>query len=197
MITRIQAIGLLSLMLPCAAGAQAPTAPVAEPVRVLVAYASVTGNTAKMAVAVAEGVRSVPGATAVVKRVSEVTDADLKAADAIIVGSPVYNAGIAAEVKAFIDRWPFEQLPDKVGAAFVTGGGMSSGEELAQMQILSAMLIFRFVVVGGDSALAPFGAAAIVEEGKPAQAHGVDAAALDKARALGARVTRVASRLRS
>ena len=192
----ILAIGGLCLALPCAAGAQATTAPVGT-VRVLVAYASVTGNTAKMAQAVAEGARSVSGTTVVVKRVTDVTDADLKAADAIIVGSPVHNAGMAAEVKAFIDRWPFEQLPDKVGAAFVTGGGMSSGEELVQLQILSAMLIFRFVVVGGDSALAPFGAAAVVEEGKPASAQGVDAAALDKARGLGARVARVAARLRS
>jgi NAD(P)H dehydrogenase (quinone) len=177
------------------AAASQATAP--EPVRVLVAYASVTGNTEQMARAVAEGVRAVPGATVVIKKVADVTDADLKSADAIIVGTPVHNAGMAAEVKSFIDRWPFEQLADKVGAAFVTGGGISSGEELAQFQILSAMLIFRFVIVGGDSALAPFGASAVVEEGKPAAAHGVDAAALAKARALGARVARIAGRLRT
>ena len=164
--------------------------------RVLVAYASATGNTERMAKAVAEGAGTVANVAVSLKRVADVSDDDLLKADAIIVGSPVYNGGMAATVKAFIDRWPFDKLHDKVGAAFVTGGGASSGEELAQMQILSSMLIFRFVIVGGDSALAPFGASAIVEEGKPPNAKGVDAAALDKARALGARVARVASRLR-
>ncbi len=176
--------------------ASAQPAPAAAPVRILVAYASATGNTERMAKAVSEGAATAANVSVSLKRVADVSDDDLLKADAIIVGSPVYNGGMAATVKAFIDRWPFEKLHDKVGAAFVTGGGASSGEELAQLQILSSMLIFRFVIVGGDSALAPFGASAIVEEGKPAAAKGVDAAALDKARALGARVARITARLR-
>ena len=191
-------VGLLCGGMPGAVLAQAPAASAAaqRPVRVLIAYASATGYTERMARAVGEGAKQVEPVAVVLKRVADVTEADLLEADAIIVGSPVYNGGMAATVKAFIDRWPFEKLHDKVGAAFVTGGGASSGEELAQMSILSAMLIFRFVVVGGDTALAPFGASAIVEEGKPADAKGVDDAALAKARGLGARVTRVAGKLR-
>jgi len=195
--TRLLVVAL-GLLVPSVVAAQATAPPAASTtVRVLVAYDSTTGNTEKMAKAVAEGAGKVPATEVVLKRVGDVRDADLLAADAIIVGSPVYNGGMAGTVKAFIDRWPFEALHDKVGAAFVTGGGASSGEELAQMQILSAMLIFRFIVVGGDSALAPFGASAIIEEGKAPKDYGVDAAALDKARALGARVARTAARLRA
>jgi NAD(P)H dehydrogenase (quinone) len=46
-------------------------------IRVLVAYHSVTGNTEKMAQGVAEGVKSVPGDVAVLRRVQEVTAEDL------------------------------------------------------------------------------------------------------------------------
>lgn len=186
--------GLLCAAAPAHSQAVAPGP---APVRILIAYASATGHTEQMARAVAEGAKQAETAKVTLKRVADVSEADLLEADAIIVGSPVYNGGMAATVKAFIDRWPFEKLHDKVGAAFVTGGGLSSGEELAQMSILSAMLVFRFVIVGGDTALAPFGASAVVEEGKPANARGVDAAALDKARGLGARVARVAARLRA
>jgi hypothetical protein len=47
--------------------------PFAQTVSVLVAYHSATGNTEKMAQGVAEGVKSVAGASVLVKRVGEVT----------------------------------------------------------------------------------------------------------------------------
>ena len=135
-----------------------------------------------MARGVEEGAKSVAGTSVVMKAIDQVTDKDLLDADAIIVGSPVYNRGAAAAVKQFMERWPFGKLKDKVGAAFCTSGGMSAGEELAMMEILSSMLVFQFVIVGGDDWNAAFGASAITEEGKPADKKGVDDAALAKAR---------------
>lgn len=176
------------------AAAQAPV-PTAGP-RVLVAYLSKSGNTETMARAVAEGARSVAGAVVSLQKIADVKEADLLGADAIIVGTPVYNGGAAAEVKQFIERWPFGRLKEKVGAAFCTSGGSSAGEELALMDILSSMLVFRFVIVGGDTWEAAFGASAITEEGKPKEKAGVDDAAKAKARGLGARVARVAAKLR-
>ena len=71
-----------------------------------------------------------------VKRVQQVTAEELFAADAIILGSPVYWSNMAGEVKAFIDDWqlkfgvfPEFKLKNKVGAAFSTGGQISSGKE--------------------------------------------------------------------
>ena len=64
-------------------------------VTVLVAYHSVSGHTERMARAVAEGVQSVPGIRVQVERVEKVTAETLFAADALVVGSPVYWANMA------------------------------------------------------------------------------------------------------
>jgi NAD(P)H dehydrogenase (quinone) len=189
--TRLSALAVACLCLASVAGAAQPGG-----ATVLVAYYSKTGATEKMARAVGEGARSVAGTNVSVKAIDQVTDKDLLSADAIIVGSPVYNGGAAAAVRQFIERWPFGKLKDKVGAAFCTSGAMSAGEELALMEILSSMLVFQFVLVGGDTWQAAFGASAVTEEGKAPERQGVDEAALAKARGLGARVARVAARLR-
>ena len=188
---------LLSTAVP-GAGAQAPAHPQADTgVRVLVAYFSQSGHTEAMARAVADGARSVPGVTVVLKKIADVTDADLLGADAIVVGTPVYNGGVAAEVKRFIERWPFGRLKDKVGAAFCTSGGVAAGQESALLDLVRSMLIFQFVIVGGDSWQSAFGASAVTEEGKPKDRQGVDEAAKAKARGLGARVAGVAQRLKT
>ena len=164
-----------------------PSAP--RDVVVLIAYASRTGATEAMAAAVAQGASSVSGTRVVRKKVESITTEELLAADAIVVGTPVHNGGVSVEVKTFLDRWPFGQLQNKVGAAFVAAGATSSGEELTMMNLIASMLIYRFVVVGGEVSEAAFGASAITVEGKLPAAQGkADAAALGKARGLGARV---------
>lgn len=131
--------------------------------QVLITYYSKTGNTKTLAEAIASGVSNVESVTVVVKRIDQTTIDDLLQADAIIVGSPVYNANVAPEVQAFIASWPFEDAPlkDKIGAAFVTAGGISAGEELTLLNILQSMLIFGMIIVGGDDWKAPFGASGI------------------------------------
>jgi NAD(P)H dehydrogenase (quinone) len=76
-----------------------------SPVIVLIAYHSVSGNTEKMAQAVAEGAKAVSGMSVVLKRVSEVAGDDLLFSDAVIVGSPVYVGNMSGEVKTFFDNW--------------------------------------------------------------------------------------------
>jgi NAD(P)H dehydrogenase (quinone) len=65
-----------------------------------------------------------------------------------------------------VNGWPFQGQPlkDKIGAAFVTGGGISAGEELTQLNLLHSMLIFNMIVVGGDTWRQPFGASGITDE---------------------------------
>lgn len=137
-----------------------------QPVHVLIAYHSETGNTEAMANAVAEGARTVDEVIVTLKPVSEVTASDLLDADAIIVGSPVYNANVSPEISAFMASWPFEGEPlkDKIGAAFVSAGGISAGEEIVQMNILQSMLVFGMVVVGGPDWKQPFGASSVTSE---------------------------------
>lgn len=172
-------------------------APVLAQPTVLITYYSRTGNTRGMAEAVALGASQVEGVQVVLKTVEETTTEDLLGAEAIIVGSPVYNANVAPAVQAFIFSWPFEGalLKDKLGAAFVTAGGISAGEELSQMNILHSMLIFGMIVVGGPDWTAPFGASAIVGEAPFDQTEGLAPQFVQKGQALGQRVAELALRL--
>jgi len=159
---------------------------------VLVAYHSRSGYTEKMAREVAEGAKSVSGTRIVLKRVGEVTGPDLFSSDAVIVGSPVYWANMAGEVKTFFDNWQFKfgifpefKMRNKVGAAFTTGGQVSGGKELTMLTILAAMLGNQMILVSGGGT---FGASATTEGDSP----GLDDKELADARALGKRVAEVA-----
>jgi NAD(P)H dehydrogenase (quinone) len=163
----------------------------AQSVSVLITYYSRSGHTAAVARAVEAGARSVPHVAVRCRPVSELKVADVRAADAIIVGSPVYNAGMAAEVKAFIDTWPLKDLKDKVGAAFCTAGGTTTGAELTLMGILESMLVFQFVVVGGETWRSAFGATAINRPGPEPSWPLLDPTDTERARALGARVAHI------
>jgi len=163
---------------------------------VLIAYYSKTAHTQSLAEEVAKGAQSILGVQVVLKSIAQTTTKDLLDADAIIIGSPVYNANLAPEVVKFISEWPFEGNPlkDKIGAAFVSAGGMSAGEELAQMNVLHSMLIFGMIVVGGDDWTSTFGASAITNESifKTGQ---VDKIFLQKGFTLGKRVATIAKKI--
>lgn len=164
---------------------------------ILITYYSKTAHTQSLAEEVAKGASATPGVQVILKRIDQTTTQDLLDADAIIVGSPVYNANLAPEVVQFMSKWPFEGNPlkDKIGAAFVTAGGMSAGEELAQMNILHSMLVFGMVVVGGDDWTSAFGASAITNEGvfKTAQ---LDQLFLQKGFSLGKRVATITKKMK-
>jgi len=160
-------------------------------VKVLVTYYSATGNTEKLAQGVTDGAKSVPGTVVTLKPVSQVTAEDLFAADAVIVGSPVYWSNMAGEVKTFFDNWqlkfgvfPEFKMKNKVGAAFATGGQVSGGKEVTMLTILAAMLGNQMIVVSGGGA---FGASATTEGNSP----GIDGQELANAKELGLRVAEV------
>lgn len=170
--------------------------PAAPTLKVLVAYHSLSGNTERMAEAVVEGAKSLPGTRVVLKRVGHVTAEDLFSSDALIIGSPVYWSNMSGEVKTFFDNWQFKfgvfpefKMKNKIGAAFATGGQVSSGKELTMLTILAAMLGNQMVVVSGGGA---FGASATTEGDSP----GIDKKELAEAQALGRRVAEVAALLR-
>jgi NAD(P)H dehydrogenase (quinone) len=187
---------VLALIILVSAASPAASLAAEDLVSILIAYHSRTGNTEKMAEAVVEGAKRVPGTTVMLRRVGQVTAEELFRADALIVGSPVYWSNMASEVKAFFDDWQFKfgvfpefKMRNKVGAAFVTGGQISSGKELTLLGILGAMLGNQMIVVSGGGA---FGATATTEGDSP----GIDQKELDGARALGQRVAEVSRLLR-
>ena len=169
----------------------------ASRVKVLVTYHSLSGNTERMAEAVADGVKSMPGAEATLKRVGKVTAEDLFSADAVVVGSPVYWSNMSGEVKTFFDNWQFKfgvfpefKMKNKIGAAFAVGGQVSSGKEVTMLTILAAMLGNQMIVVSGGGA---FGASATTEGDSP----GIDKKELADAKELGRRVAEIAARFKA
>ena len=163
-----------------------------ETIQVLVAYHSLSGNTEVMARSVAEGARAVLGTHVLLHRVEDITEDVLFGSDALVVGSPVYWSNMAGEVKTFFDRWQFEfgvfpefKMRNKVGAAFATGGQVSSGKEVTMLTILAAMLGNQMIIVSDGGA---FGASATTEGESP----GIDAVEKAGALALGKRVAEVA-----
>lgn len=187
---------IVALAIACSLPAWARAEDAPPSVKVLVAYHSLSGNTERMAEAVADGAKSVPGTDVVLKRVGQVTADDLFSSDALVVGSPVYWSNMSGEVKTFFDNWQFKfgvfpefKMKNKVGAAFATGGQPSSGKEVTMLTILAAMLGNQMIVVSGGGA---FGASATTEGDSP----GIDNKELADAQALGRRVADVASLLK-
>jgi NAD(P)H dehydrogenase (quinone) len=171
----------------------------AEPaVQVLVAYDSLHGNTEKMAQAVAEGARGVPGVEVVLRKVDQVTRQDLERARAIVLGAPTYYANIPGRMKVVLDDWAWKwqvDFTDKLGGAFSTGGGSAAGKEHVLVSLLLYMLNNRMVVAGplyedatGKDRWGEIGATAMTGPLDP----GLSRQELDAARRLGQRLGRLA-----
>lgn len=158
--------------------------------RVLIAYDSVNGHTEELAKWVAEGVESEAETVLRLKRVQETTQEDLLWADVILVGSPVYNAGLTQGVGTFLAQWPFEGSPlqNRVGGAFVSAQEASAGSENAMFDILKTMMIFRMLVVGGEDWRSGFGVTYVLDGATPTTIGFVEA----QAKNLAARACRLA-----
>ncbi|MCX5820132.1 MAG: NAD(P)H-dependent oxidoreductase [Deltaproteobacteria bacterium] len=97
---------------------------------ILIVYHSQTGNTERMAEAVAEGARSIEGVTVTLKRAGETTAADLVGADGIALGTPEYFGTLSGMLKDFFDRTfsaVQEQVFRKPYVVFVSAGNDGSG----------------------------------------------------------------------
>ena len=129
--------------------------------KILIIYDSKTGNTEKMAFAVAEGVKEA-GVDIIVKRADETTNEDLLAAKGIIVGSPTYYGQMSNKIKSMFDKSVkiHGKLKGKVGAAFTSSGGIATGAETTLISILEAMLIHGMIIQGRHN-YAHYGAAAV------------------------------------
>ncbi len=81
----------------------------------------------------------------------------LKWADAVIIGTPVYQGTLSGQTKVIIDRCRAlvasdpKILKNKVGASIACGGDRMGGQELAIQAILNFYLISEMIPVGGGS----------------------------------------------
>ena len=116
--------------------------------QVLIIYASDYGNTEKMAHAAAEGVNSVDGINAVVKKAEEVTADDMTASDGVIFGSPVHMGAVDWRVKKFIDTvcsglWMQDKMNGKVAGVFTSTPSSSPSDIVAASPEAGWMMIHK------------------------------------------------------
>jgi multimeric flavodoxin WrbA len=113
----------------------------------------------------------------------------------LIFGSPSYFRSLSSLCKAFIERcMPLREgvmlLEDKPVGALAVGGGRNGGQELVVQQILTAMLSYGMVPVGGKSP-AMLGGTLWSTKDDVSQ----DESGLQSAKLLGAHVAEVALKL--
>jgi NAD(P)H dehydrogenase (quinone) len=144
--------------------------------KALIVYYSMYGHIHKMAQAVAEGVKSVPGAEAVLRRVPETLpkevlekmgalDAqktisqipvaavdELASADAVIFGTPTRFGNMCGQMRQFLDAtgqiWAKGALVGKVGSVFASSATQHGGQESTILSFHITLLHQGFVIVG-------------------------------------------------
>ena len=140
--------------------------------KILILYYSSYGHVERMAQAIAEGVASVTGATATIKRVPELVSDELarKAGlkteqkapvasvdelaeyDAILFGTPTRFGNMAAQMRNFLDQtgglWVKGALVGKVGSVFVSTGTQHGGQETTITSFHNTLLHHGMIIVG-------------------------------------------------
>jgi NAD(P)H dehydrogenase (quinone) len=144
--------------------------------RVLVLYYSMYGHIYRMAQAVAEGAKGVPGTDVTLRRVPETLsdeilgkmgalDAqkamahipvcrvdELPAADAIIFGTPTRFGNMCGQMRQFLDAtgqlWAKGALVGKVGSVFTSSATQHGGQESTILSFHTTLLHHGMVVVG-------------------------------------------------
>jgi NAD(P)H dehydrogenase (quinone) len=144
--------------------------------KVLVIYYSMYGHIHRMAQAIAEGVNSVPGAEAVLRRVPETlpkevlekmgaldaqqamaaipeaTVDELASADAVIFGTPTRFGNMCGQMRQFLDAtgqlWAKGSLVGKVGSVFASSNTQHGGQESTILSFHITLLHQGFVIVG-------------------------------------------------
>lgn len=85
-------------------------------------------------------------------------------ADAVLIGTPVYQGTLSGQTKVLLDRMRAfvarkpHRLRGKVGAAVADGGDRTGGQELAIQAVVDFYLINEMIPVGGGSFGANLGA---------------------------------------
>jgi flavorubredoxin len=112
--------------------------------KVMVAYLSRTGKTAKMAEYIAEGIRFTTN-TADLRKISEIKDEKaLKDYDGYVFGCPTYHRDITEGMKGFLFVAEKANLKGKMGGAF---GSYTHSGESAQMIFDTMQYVFKMEMV--------------------------------------------------
>jgi NAD(P)H dehydrogenase (quinone) len=144
--------------------------------KVMIVYYSMYGHIHRMAEAVAEGVREVSGAEALMRRVPETLPEEvlkkmgaleaqkgfanvpvcsvdeLASADAVIFGTPTRFGNMCGQMRQFLDAtgglWARGALVGKVGSVFTSSGTQHGGQESTILSFHITLLHHGMIVVG-------------------------------------------------
>ena len=144
--------------------------------KVLIVYYSTYGHVHKMAEAIAEGVKEINGAEAVMRRVPETltvevlakmgaveaqqafanvpicTVEELASADAVIFGTPTRFGNMCGQMRQFLDAtgqlWAQGALVGKVGSVFTSSATQHGGQESTILTFHVSLLHHGMVIVG-------------------------------------------------
>ncbi|MCD8352018.1 MAG: NAD(P)H-dependent oxidoreductase [Planctomycetaceae bacterium] len=118
-----------------------------------VLYYTRTGHTKTMAETIAEGMRRVDGVETGVFSIDAIDEGFIKESQCVVLGSPVYIATIAAEVKTWFDKSAGKLgLAGKIGGAFATQDYLHGGGDIAIQSILAHMMVFGMMTYSGGGA---------------------------------------------
>ena len=138
---------------------------------ILIVYYSRYGSTTDMANMIARGVEEVPGVTAKIRTVPEVspvceatedaipasghpyaTTEDLEACDGLALGSPTHFGNMAAPLKYFIDSttacWFSGALAGKPAGVFTSTSSMHGGQESTLLSMMLPLLHHGMIIIG-------------------------------------------------
>lgn len=142
--------------------------------KISILYYSQTGNTRKMAEAVAEGVRSVPETEVRLFPLDAIDREFLAASRAVFFGTPTYLASTCWQWKKWFDEPAPCPLGGKLGAVFATANFVQGGADIAIQTLITHMMVKGMLVYSGGGACGqPYihlGAVALrehLEESKP------------------------------
>lgn len=139
--------------------------------RVLVLYYSRSGATAEMARLIARGVESIKGVESVLRTVPEVSETceastervpkdgapyasldELKACDALALGSPTRFGNMAAPLKFFLEKtsglWLSGSLIDKPAGVFTSTSSLHGGQEATLLNMMIPLLHHGMLISG-------------------------------------------------
>ena len=144
--------------------------------RLLIVYYSMYGHIHRMAEAVAEGAKEVPGTEVEMRRVPETLSTEvlakmgaveaqkafshipickvdeLASADAVIFGTPTRFGNMCGQMRQFLDAtgqlWAKGALVGKVGSVFTSSATQHGGQESTILSFHITLLHHGFVIVG-------------------------------------------------
>jgi len=120
--------------------------------KVLILYYSGSGNTKKMAKAIAEGMKS-SGVEITLSEAGEFDVSSLPNYDGIVLGSPTYFSNVSWQVKKVIDEsivhYGGGKLKGKVAGIFTSAGTSRDGKDCLKMLELALGLHHKMKVVEG------------------------------------------------